>query len=76
MAIQAEIYEENVAGVYFVDMECISCDTCGGLAPGLFRLTADHDHAFVARQPVAGAEVEKCEEALRCCPVGAIGKNP
>lgn len=67
-------YPENVEGTYFVDTECIACDTCVGLAQKFFSLTADNSHAYVHTQPKTPQEVGFCEEALIHCPVQAIGK--
>ncbi len=68
-------YPENAPGAYFVDTECIACDTCVGLAKGLFALTPTNSHAYVVKQPVTGEEVERCEEARAQCPVLAIGRD-
>ena len=74
MANPALKYPENVTGSFFVDTECIACDTCVGLASKFFALTADNSHAYVKAQPSSDLELRVCEEALLHCPVQAIGK--
>lgn len=73
MARIADRYADNSDGPFFVDSDCIACDTCHGIAPRHFKLTSDHDHAIVFCQPCHPEEIALCEEALRCCPVEAIG---
>jgi len=67
------IYEENVKGLYFVNTDCIACDTCTDIAKAFFRLTDDYDHAYVHTQPQNEADIECCNEARDACPVAAIG---
>ncbi|RAP32483.1 ferredoxin [Candidatus Marinamargulisbacteria bacterium SCGC AG-414-C22] len=69
------IYEENVQGLYYVNDDCISCDTCHDLAPNNFKLTFDFDHAYVCKQPENKQENHNCKEALDMCPVAAIRKR-
>lgn len=73
MANVDEKFPENVPGRFYVDTECISCDTCGGLAGDHFMLTESNSHAFVFNQPTKETEIENCKKALNACPVGAIG---
>jgi ferredoxin len=75
MANKEDRYQDNIPGKYYVDSDCIACDTCVGLAKKHFMLTADHDHAVVKRQPVTPQEIEECELTLHACPVGAIGND-
>ena len=75
MANPNEKYEDNVQGLFYVDRDCIACDTCVGLAGQHFALTDSSDHAFVFKQPSSPQELRVCEEALQTCPVGAIGKE-
>ena len=75
MANPALKYPENVAGSYFVDTECIACDTCVGLASKFFTLTADNSHAYVQVQPNSESDQVLCDQALIHCPVQAIGKQ-
>ncbi len=69
------IYEENVPGTYYVNDECIACDTCTDIADSFFALTQDYDHAYVCAQPQAKPDEQLCEEALEACPVAAIRKR-
>jgi ferredoxin len=68
-------FSDNSPGLFYVDSNCIACDTCVGIAPRHFRLTSDYDHAIVVQQPQTEKEVSACNEALSCCPVSAIGAN-
>ncbi|NBV82874.1 ferredoxin [bacterium] len=68
-------FNDNAAGTYYVDSNCIACDTCVGIAPNHFRLTTTHDHAIVVAQPQTPAAIKDCEEAMACCPVNAIGND-
>ena len=68
-------FSDNSPGLFYVDSNCIACDTCVGIAPRHFRLTNDYDHAIVTHQPHTEKEIAACTEALSCCPVSAIGKN-
>ena len=71
----AYIYDENSAGLFYVNDDCIACDTCVDIACDFFKLTADYDHAFVYNQPQTIQDIKRCEEALDTCPVAAIGKR-
>lgn len=66
-------YRENIEGSFFVDNECIACDTCVSIAPENFVLTTDNDHAYVFKQPLNQDQTKKCHKALEECPVDAIG---
>ncbi|RAP33645.1 ferredoxin [Candidatus Marinamargulisbacteria bacterium SCGC AG-439-L15] len=63
---------ENVPGPFFVDSNCIACDTCTNIASDYFTLTEDYDHAFLYKQPTHPVEIERCHKALQSCPVAAI----
>ncbi|MBT5953146.1 ferredoxin [bacterium] len=73
--MEIQKHQENVSGQYFVDSECIACDTCCGIAALHFKLTEDWDHAYVCKQPDSAKEKQTCDEALDACPVDAIHKN-
>jgi ferredoxin len=75
MANKQDKYPDNVAGKYYVDRDCIACDTCFGLAKKHFKLVQNNDHAIVSTQPVTDAEFDACEVAMHACPVGAIGND-
>ena len=66
---------ENVAGVFFVDSQCIACDACVEEAPKYFAMNDIDGHAYVFHQPHSSSEVELCDSALDLCPVDAIGKE-
>ena len=61
----------SAAGEFFVDRNCIACETCAQLAPEVFEEAG----AFfrVDHQPVTPWEIRKATRALLSCPVGAIG---
>lgn len=68
-------YKENKSGIFYVDVECIACDTCSQIAPLNFKLTDDYDHAYVCEQPKNDVQLKQCKEALEMCPVDAIGSD-
>ena len=68
-------YEENTAGKYFVDEQCIDCDLCRETAPSCFTRNDDGGYSFVTKQPENEEEEEQCKEAMDGCPVEAIGDN-
>ncbi len=75
MADEYSRVTENVPGILFVDCSCIDCDTCRCISPTNFRRCDAQGYSYVHRQPVTAAEWELVEEAIECCPVGAIGKS-
>ncbi|NBV43186.1 ferredoxin, partial [bacterium] len=56
MASITDQFPDNVPGQFYVDTNCIACDTCVGIAPRHFRLTENFDHAIVIAQPVTASE--------------------
>ena len=75
MADKDNKYDENVAGKYYVDKECIACDACVMTAPDHFGMDEDDGHAFVIQQPKDGDAEDLCREALDGCPVEAFGND-
>jgi ferredoxin len=75
MADQSAKWEQNKAGKYYVDDQCIACDACCVEAPGFFVMNDDDGHAYVEKQPVTKDDLEECENALQACPVAAIGDD-
>lgn len=75
MAKKEEKWEINQPGAYYVDQECIDCDTCRGIAPELFTRNDDDAHSYVQLQPTTEDDIEMCEEALELCPAQAIGND-
>jgi len=73
MAQLADRYDDNITGPYYVDYECIACDTCTNMAKKHFKLTDNFDHAIVFQQPIGAEEIQLCQDALDACPVDAIG---
>ncbi|HEY6229427.1 MAG TPA: ferredoxin [Verrucomicrobiae bacterium] len=61
-------------GEYFVSEQCIDCDLCRQLAPGIFqrKFTGTGGISVVGRQPSCDLEFQKADEAKDSCPVGAI----
>lgn len=64
---------ENAPGKYYVDEECIHCGVCIDTAPENFKYNDEDTHAYVYKQPANDNEETDCQEALRTCPVNAIG---
>lgn len=56
----------------FVDRDaCIGCEACVGICPEVFSM--DNDSISVAVEgEIAEDILESAEEAMDCCPVGAI----
>lgn len=65
---------ENAAGAFFVDEDCISCGACWKLAAGSIKSHELHTYAFFYRQPISEGERELCRAAKEICPVKAIGE--
>lgn len=68
-------YPDNAPGPFFVDSECIACDTCAGISPNHFKLVQDNDHAVVYCQPKTESDISLCLDAMKACPVDAIGQT-
>ena len=77
MAEKEAKWKQNAQGKYYVDDQCIACDACVVEAPGFFEMNDDDGHAYVVKQPNPEKkdDQEMCENALACCPVGAIGDD-
>ena len=73
MADKENRHGDNVPGKFYTDSECIFCYLCSQLAPKNFKDGTDHD--FVFKQPQDKDEVTECENALKHCPVDAIGND-
>ena len=75
MATKEDKYEDNAAGKYYCDTECIDCDLCSETAPENFTRNDDGGYSFLYKQP-ENEEVEAlCQEAMEGCPVEAIGND-
>ena len=75
MADITQRYDDNIPGSFYVDMECIACDTCKGVSPKHFKLTEDYSHAIVFQQPTTQDDIQACIDAIDACPVDAIGQQ-
>jgi len=75
MANKADKYRQNAPGKFYVDTSCIDCDLCRTLAPNNFGRNDSGGHSIVKKQPKNGTEERQCRDALRSCPVDAIGNN-
>lgn len=75
MADKNEKWTLNIPGKFYVDEQCIACDACVCEAPEFFAMNTDDGHAYVYKSPTKEKDVELCMEALRLCPVDAIGND-
>ncbi|MBB5351765.1 ferredoxin [Haloferula luteola] len=75
MADREDKNEENVAGKFYVDSQCIDCDLCRETAPNNFTRSDDEGYSYVYKQPENDDEVAQCREAMEGCPVEAIGED-
>ncbi len=66
---------ENVRGRFYVDAQCIGCEVCRTTAPRNFRLDPSRGIAYVFHQPSRPLHLERCLDAMACCPVEAIGDD-
>ena len=64
---------ENAGGKWYVDENCIACDSCISIAPDFFAMNDDSSHALVTKQPANAEEEQACEDAKASCPTDAIG---
>lgn len=67
--------EENVPGKWYVDENCIACDSCMSIAPDHFVMNEDSTHAYVSKQPETAEEEQLCDDAKASCPTEAIGND-
>ena len=75
MANRALRWPDNVPGPFYVDRECILCTVCSDAAPDNFRMADSEDHDVVFSQPIDAHQRAQCYEAMRECPVEAIGDD-
>ncbi|GIW22345.1 MAG: hypothetical protein KatS3mg068_1352 [Candidatus Sericytochromatia bacterium] len=68
-------FKINAKGKFYVDNKCIACDNCVGLASDFFKMNDDLGHAYVYKQPTNIEEEKICIEAMKVCPVNAIGND-
>ena len=56
----------------FVDRDsCIGCEACVGICPDVFSMD-DELISVPVEGEIAGDILESAQEAMDCCPVGAI----
>jgi len=75
MASKADKYPDNVAGLFYVDDQCIDCDACREVAPAFFKRNDELGYSFVHAQPQDDADRASCRDAMDGCPVEAIGND-
>ena len=75
MADKNDKYEDNVAGKFYVDTQCIDCDLCRQSAPNNFTRNDEKGYSYVFKQADSPEEEAQCQEALENCPVEAIGSD-
>ena len=75
MAEKEDKYEDNAAGKFYCDTECIDCDLCRETAPENFKRNEDGGYSYVFKQPENKEEEALSREAMEGCPVEAIGED-
>ena len=75
MAVVTQKWVDNAAGKYYIDKNCIMCDVCRDIAPGMFDESEDGDHHILIKQPLNASEEDAIREAMHQCPVEAIGDD-
>jgi len=75
MAVKKNRFSQNLPGKFYVDDQCIACDACVVEAPLFFTMNDVKGHAYVKLQPKSADELKVAYEALKCCPVEAIGDD-
>lgn len=73
MADKSNVWEDNSAGSWYVDKNCILCGVCVDVAAENFKEADAGDHAIVSKQPAGDAETQACKDAMEQCPVESIG---
>ena len=63
----------NVAGKYYVDINCICCGICTLTAPLNFLVNLNEEYGYIGKQPETKEEIKAIEKAIQNCPVEAIG---
>ena len=64
---------ENVPGKWYVDENCIACNSCTSIAPDIFVMAEDDKYAYVAKQPESPDEEALSQDAKAACPTDSIG---
>lgn len=66
---------ENVAGIYYVNDQCIDCLLCEDIAPANLKRNHDRAYFYVYKQPETPEEEALCKQVMWACPVDAIWNN-
>lgn len=66
---------ENVPGKWYVDENCIACDSCVSIAPDFFAMAEDGKYACVIKQPATAEDETICQDAKAACPTDSIGDD-
>lgn len=72
MANSSKKHPRNAAGPWFVDLTCISCDTCTDISPEIFGRDANRKAFVREHRP---EEASLFEFARESCPVEAVGEE-
>jgi ferredoxin len=75
MPNRKNIWPKNAQGKFYVDRTCIGCGKCCMTAPRHFQMDPVEGHSCLVKQPVSAGEVQRCQEAVKGCPVQAIGDD-
>ena len=73
MSDQSRSLSYNSPGRFYVDNTCIDCNFCRETAPSTFMGNFRTNVSYVANQPHSDEDISRCLEAIRGCPVSAIG---
>jgi glyoxylase-like metal-dependent hydrolase (beta-lactamase superfamily II)/ferredoxin len=73
MADRSRAFEDGAPGPFFVDRNCIDCETCYALAPEVFKDAGGRSR--VHSQPRTDAERHRAQMALVACPTASIGSD-
>jgi ferredoxin len=82
MAEQKDRFEKGVGslkgvGEYFVTEQCIDCDLCRQMCPGVFKraFLGTGSRSVVFQQPGSEHDANLAAAAMEACPVGAIQRG-
>ena len=75
MPNRREIWPKNVGGKFYVDGSCIGCGRCCAVASRHFQMDPVEGHSCLVKQPSSPVEMQNCADALKGCPVQAIGDD-
>ena len=66
---------QNVDGPFYITSDCIDCDMCRELAASTFKRNDEIGYTVVYQQPRSEEDHRQAFEAMRSCPVEAIGDD-